>query len=136
MKSTRGFSLMEILIAVSILGILTTIGISGFSAISRGGRDALRKSDLEQMRSALEIYKSDNGQYPPESTACVATLSTTYIKPYPDDPKDPLFTYCYQRVSNLTYVICAHLENGDLATDNCGGTNACASNCNYEVTNP
>lgn len=127
---------MEILVVVSIIGILSTIGISGFSAISRGGRDALRKSDLEQLRSALEIYKSDNGQYPGATIACIADLTASYINPYPQDPRKPSYKYCYKQTGSLTYIVCAHLENGD-ASDNCGGTsNACTGNCNYQVANP
>lgn len=135
-KKTTGFTLIELLVAISLIGVLATIGITGYQAISRGGRDALRKTDLEKLRSALESYKSEANVYPAEASACRADLSGSYINPYPDDPRSPAYTYCYQRLSNLSYQICAHLENGDTITDNCGGSGACSSNCNYVVINP
>jgi len=133
------FTLIEVLVAATIVALLSTIGLTGYQAISRSGRDALRKSDLEQIRSALEIYKSDIGNYPTPATTCAPVLPTSYINPYPSDPKSPTYRYCYvQPTATLKYYICAHLENGD-ATDystECEGTNQCGSNCNYKVANP
>lgn len=137
-KSSSGFTLVEILVTATIIGLLSTIGVTGFQAITRSGRDGLRKSDLEQIRSALEIYKSENKKYPIPTVECTASLSTDYVNPYPQDPNKPTYNYCYLPATDpaLTYTICAHLENGDTATDNCGAANKCGGNCNYQVTNP
>ena len=132
----KGFTIVELLVSITIIALLSTIGVTGYQAVSRGGRDALRKSDLEQIRSALEIYKSEFGAYPDESATCIADLSSNYIN-YPQDPKLPAFTYCYIKNTSLTYELCAHLENGD-SSDNCisSGPDACGANCNYTVSNP
>lgn len=140
MKNNFGFTLIEVLVAATIVALLSTIGLSGYQAITRSGRDALRKSDLEQIRSALEIYKSENGSYPTTLSTCVPALPTSYINPYPADPRPVSSKYCYARQSNLTYNLCAHLENGS-STDysgvtECGAANQCISNCNYKVANP
>lgn len=139
MGRNNGFTLIEVLVAATIIGLLSTIGLGGFQAISRSGRDALRKTDLEQIRSALEIYKSEQGGYP-AAVSCSATgsLVPVYINTYPADTKAPVYVYCYNRVTSLTYYLCAHLENGD-ATDystECGAANKCGTNCNYKVANP
>lgn len=136
--NASGFTLVEILVTATIIGLLSTIGITGFQAITRSGRDGLRKSDLEQIRSALEIYKSEKKKYPTATTECSADLSSDYVNPYPQDPNKPTYKYCYLPAVDpaLTYSICAHLENGDTTTDNCGGTNKCVGNCNYQVINP
>lgn len=133
--SYYGFSLIELLVAVSLIAILSTLGISGFQAVTRGGRDALRKSELEQIRSALEMYRSETGSYPAESTTCLPDLTANYINPYPVDTNDPTLRYCYIRTSALMYQLCAHLENGG-TQDLCGATTACGQNCNYQVINP
>lgn len=130
-----GFTLIEVLVAATIVALLSTIGISGYQAITRSGRDALRKSDLEQIRSALEIYKSDYGNYPAPTTTCVPNMPTSYIYPYPTDPKTA-YRYCYNQVSTLQYQLCAHLENGSTTDSYCGSQNYCTSSCNYQVTNP
>lgn len=138
----KGFTLVEVLVAATIIGLLSTIGISGFQAITRSGRDVLRKSDLEQIRSALEIYKSENQKYPqPIEKGCDADLTSAYINPYPSDPSKTTYAYCYVPAADpaLTYDICAHLENGD-KSDYCGGTKACGGGtngvCNYKLSNP
>jgi general secretion pathway protein G len=139
-----GFTLIEILVTTTIVGLLSTVGIMGFQAVTRNGRDAVRKSDLEQIRSALEIYKSEYGLYPQNSSTCVpdqTTFNQNYISKYPGDPRDTLYKYCYTRLTTLTYSLCSHLENG-IGTDNtCGGAaNNCgastSASCNYKVSNP
>lgn len=136
-----GFTLIEVLVTATIIALLSTIGISGFQAVTRSGRDALRKADLESIRSALEIYKSEEGYYPDDNNSCSAEsiLVPDYINSYPPDPKSPTYQYCYNQTSNLTYTLCAHLENGsgDYDTE-CGGDNVCGDDydCNYKVTNP
>jgi general secretion pathway protein G len=137
----KGFTLVEILVAATIVALLSTLGVSGYQAVTRNGRDALRKSDLEQIRSALEIYKSENSSYPTPQTTCGPAAVTPYINSYPVDPKPTSYRYCYNRTGNTTYYLCAHLENGtttDYSTE-CGDTNICgfsSSSCNYKVANP
>lgn len=129
---TKGFTLVEMLVVATLIGLLSTVGMIGYQAIIRKGRDALRKSELEQIRSALEIYKSENGSYPVNSSALVPD----YIASFPTDPKSPTMNYSYRRITSITYQLCAHLENGDTSTDGCGGGNNCVLNCNYQLTNP
>jgi general secretion pathway protein G len=143
LQPSSGFTLVEILVSATIIGLLSTIGITGFQAITKSGRDALRKSDLEQIRSALEIFKSENGSYPTNTAvgSCLPnSLVPNYINTYPTDPKNTNYRYCYIQDSNLTYRLCAHLENGTTAADatKCGdsGGTICTSNCNYQVSNP
>lgn len=60
-----GFTLIELLISVSIITILATISLSILRNQSGHARDARRKADLEQMRTALEFYrKSNQNTYP------------------------------------------------------------------------
>lgn len=143
-----GFTMIELLVTASIIALLSTIGVTGFQAITKSGRDAVRKSDLEALRSSLEIYKSENKQYP-VSGACVViapNFQPNYIAKYPTPPKAPDYSYCYERLDPnvLTYRICARMENDppSACTDcnSCnGGTGICGSNngaCNYIVKNP
>lgn len=77
MKHTsRGFSLVEILVTVTIIAVLTAVGVVSYSSVNKRSRDAKRKSDLEQIRSALEMYRVDTGNYPCNNTP----LSPTYVQ--------------------------------------------------------
>lgn len=137
-----GFTLIEVLVSAAIIGLLSTVGVTGFQVVTRNGRDALRKSDLEQIRSALEIYKSENDQYPAAASDCQPeNLTPDYINTYPQDPKSSQYRYCYTRgVSPLTYTLCTHLENGsstditDCGNSKCGPADSAI--CNYKVNNP
>lgn len=61
----KGFTLIELLVVISIIGILAALTLTGFNAARKNARDAARKSDLGQYRTAVEAYASNNnGKYP------------------------------------------------------------------------
>lgn len=144
MKNSRsGFTLIEVLVAATIIGILSSAGYMGMGAITRNARDSKRKTDLELVRSSLEMYKSTNQQYPDyaPNVTCMPALPADYVNTYPTDPKTGTYRYCYQFVNALNYRLCAHLENSSGADTNCGGANNCGTattseTCNYQITNP
>ena len=59
-RKASGFTLIELLVVMAILGILTTIVASSFSSSQEKAHDARRKSDLEGLAKALEVYYNDN----------------------------------------------------------------------------
>lgn len=59
-----GFTLIELLVVITIIGILTGIGVTSFSSAQIKGRDTSRKSDLNTIRLSLEQYFNKNGSYP------------------------------------------------------------------------
>jgi type II secretion system protein G len=148
-----GFTLIELLVVISIIGILIGLSIFGLEGARVSARDAVRKADLEQIRSGLAMYKADCDAYPLTTGNNALNLSTSteltgdnstanclsgnqYLSTI---PQDPVSTQSYVYVSDgITYEICAELEQGDGgATNLCGGGCGGATNgCNYEVTNP
>jgi len=63
-RSTKGFTLVEILIVVIILGILAAIVIPQFTQASDDARLSALQSDLQTVRSQLELYNVQHGNYP------------------------------------------------------------------------
>lgn len=147
MKNT-GFTLIEILIVISIIGVLTGISIFGLKGAREAGRDTRRKADLESIRSALEMYKADNGTYPAEAwcdssigsagSACppassagdwngtIATeLEPDYISNLPVDPiNDSTYYYYYEPACNQANSVCGLTT--PCPTPPGGGTNCCS----------
>ncbi len=64
----RGFTLIEVLITITIMGVLSTIGISTFQTTQKKSRDLNRKTSLSTVAKALENYMTDKGIYPPSSS--------------------------------------------------------------------
>jgi prepilin-type N-terminal cleavage/methylation domain-containing protein len=63
----RGFTLVEVLITIIIIGILSTLGLVAFRSAQKKGRDLQRKTGLVVLSKALESFMSDKGVYPDSS---------------------------------------------------------------------
>jgi len=152
-SSSYGFTLVELLIAVAIIALLTSIGITAFTRAQRNSRDVRRRADLMSLSSALELYYDDNNAYPSEATwasqvpgdgnALDSGLVPTYIKVLPDDPmEDASDGYAYFYNSSVgCYCLSAQMEiagNADFTQcTNAGWTGGPSSQTNlYGIACP
>jgi prepilin-type N-terminal cleavage/methylation domain-containing protein len=105
----RGFTFIELLVVVTIIMVLTTAGAVSYRQTNAGARDSRRKADLEQIRSALELCRAENGAYPATLGTTVVCGGITYLTIVPIDPKDGQsgYTYSYTQGSATTYTLCA-----------------------------
>jgi prepilin-type N-terminal cleavage/methylation domain-containing protein len=134
MKIKKGFTLIELLVTTTVILLLTSIAIVSYASASKRSRDNKRISDLETIRSALEIYRSDNGEYP---AALDDLKNNHYINEIPTDPKPDSFSYYYSSSSPYTtYTLCARVESTGLAKDNCGSNSCGSQTCNYRILPP
>ena len=78
-RKNTGFTLVEILIVVIILGILAAIVIPQFTEASNDARESALQSDLQTMRSQLELYKVQHLENYPQQIATVGADSTKVI---------------------------------------------------------
>lgn len=142
----NAFTFIEILVVVTIIALLTAAGAISYSQFSKSSRDAKRKADLEQIRAAVELYRSSNDVYPLSGAGLyhisLSTCSTgsltdingnTYLSKLPNDPKctGDKPTYYYVSADGSTYSVAAYLESSSVA--GCAGANTCGTgyNCNY-----
>lgn len=133
-QTKKGFTLIELLVVIAIIGILSTLLLANFNAARERARDAQRKSDIDQIRKALELYKNDQSPltYPLDASVSCGSALTIYMAKIPCDPLDGstgATKYKYTLgVDTLTYTIIACLENAadpskDSAPDAyCGGS--------------
>lgn len=61
----RGFTLLELLVVVAIIGILTSVVLVSLSSARQKARDSKRVQDFRAVSTALELYRSAHGAYPP-----------------------------------------------------------------------
>jgi len=59
-----GFTLVELLVSIIIIGVLIAAGTASFMSSQKKGRDVKRKNDLRQVALSLEQYYNDKGSYP------------------------------------------------------------------------
>lgn len=111
-SARSGFTMIELLVVTTIIIVLSTIGLISFRQTGMNARNGKRKADLENIRSSLVLYRTDNGSYP--ATTSFDTMLTT-ISDYTSSVSisDPKNTdgYVYEYSSaGPTFTITAYLE--------------------------
>ena len=82
-KKDAGFTLVELMIVLAIIGVLLTVAIPSFVGAVRQAREAVLKEDLHVLRSAIDSYTADK-QKAPQSLDDLVTDG--YLKEIPLDP--------------------------------------------------
>ncbi len=130
MKVKKTFTLIELLVVSTVIMLLLSGGIITYSQLTKQSRDARRKSDLQQVRAALEMYRSNNNQYPISDYTNLSNFlvngTIKYLEKLPNDPKSSQYSYYYTSTGS-DYTLAGYLETGgtNCVVDGCGGS------CNY-----
>jgi len=138
-RNIGGFTFIELLVALSIIGLLATVIMAGAEATRKSARVAQRVSDMKQVQNALDLYYANNKAYPSTSGVyrgvcpgfngggaytvnnglVIPGLAPEYIIAVPVDPQSNITsdTNCYLYTSNGTdYAFLVHrvteLRNG------------------------
>jgi prepilin-type N-terminal cleavage/methylation domain-containing protein len=119
MNIKKGFTLVEILVVVAIIGILASIILVGLNSSRARARDTRRIADLQQVQNALELYFAANNYYPisisvwskAQGTGSLeAALVPSVVNQIPDDPLSGRhYGYCSTATGDK-YVLGAILE--------------------------
>jgi len=145
-RLNAGFTLIELLVVISIIGVLSALALSNYNAARQRARDAQRKSDLNQIKTSLQMYYNDNSSSFPLSLVFGSALenptdsSMVYMKVVPNDPsydvsdeESPQYSYSSD---GTEYCLVTNLENGsdkDLANSQLRCEACSASGSEYVV---
>ena len=77
--NTFGFTIIELLVVISIIGLLSTISVVSLNGARIKSRDAKRVSDIKQIKTGLDLYFNDNGVYPPNPTSTSLGIGTNLV---------------------------------------------------------
>lgn len=127
----RGFTLIELLVVIAIIGILSSVVLASLSTARSKSRDARRIADIDQVRTALELYNDSNSAYPNTGAAGTAAqtftaatavgvglVTPTFMSKLPSDP-----------TNGRSYYYCPWSTAS--AANTCDGTGASASSTSY-----
>lgn len=116
-----GFTLLELLVVMTIIGILAAVAIPALRDSPQRAREAALREDLFTLRSTIDQYHGDKGYYPPDLQTLV---SDGYLRQIPVDPMTK---------SRDTWVV--DLEELEL-TDEASSSEAAAPTAPAEPTTP
>lgn len=82
-RNWRGFTLIELLVVIAIIGIVVTVAAGQYQRSIKKAREAVLKEDLYVMRTAIQQYFADKGEWPADLQALV---EDDYLREIPVDP--------------------------------------------------
>ncbi len=118
-QKRAGFTLLELLVVISIIGILLALGVVAFTTAQRKGRDAKRRADIKSIQDGFEqYYASENGY----GDCADMYASDIFPAGAPMDPREGAYP-CSSAAAG--YCVCASLEADD--------GNASNASCNFST---
>lgn len=129
--SQKGFTLIELLVVVLIITLMAGVGLVSYRNSLAAGRDARRQTDMESIKQAMILYRTQFGIYPESLNSNArqrlaevtdVLVSQGYLEEAPIDPLNGQghSQYWASRVRTDEFTICATLESS--------GTNYCVEN--------
>jgi len=101
-----GFTLIELMVVISIIGLLASVVMANLSTSRLKAADARRIADFRNVKVALELYHNKYNQYPPSPNnyppynhqadfiaVANALVAEGFLSHVPQDPKDPINSY-------------------------------------------
>ena len=130
-----GFTLVELLISISIIALLTVVASISYSKAQKSSRDQKRIGDLKAIQEAAEqYYLLNNGAYPDgnnfyRSNTSWSVDGQNVLQAFPSDPKGDGYEnggeYFCNVFTDSAYCVCAYMEDTD--NGNSSGWSDCSS---------
>lgn len=156
LSRARGFTMIELLVVISIIAVVFGIIATSILLIQRNARDAKRQSDLRSIQSALQHFYADKSYFPfslpSAGTRFPSSGSTIYLQQVPGDPSGGA-NYGYQPLGSscasdtdcsdgscvnycISYCLYAKLENPPSTTVPTSPCTQAPAGANFQLTQP
>ena len=119
LKSRKGFSLVELLVVITIIAILSVVAYTAVGGQTNAARDAKRKQDITTIQSALQLYYSEFNSYPSapltngindNPATSTGLIPKRFLSSIPKDPNGKDYAYQIDSTDD-GYILGATLEN-------------------------
>lgn len=139
-KFNKGFTLIELMVVITVIAILSTLALFGISKAQASGRDVARQQIMRGVQTALQRYYGDSGSYPSADWACALYILRVcnYLTVAPKDPAAPNGNdlACGSGGSGVCGSVTCFGWNGPTKGDTgwCGGDGTGAWKAGYSMT--
>ncbi len=121
-RGERGFTLIEIMIVVIVLGILAALVVPRFVGRTKEARVTAAKSDIASLCLSVDLFEADTGDYPDDLSELLSDPGVNgwrgpYIKKLSKDPWDNDYTYSPPSGPTGMYTVTCCGEDGSEGTD-------------------
>lgn len=103
-RNNKGFSLMELIIVIVVLGTLAAVAVPVYGSIQETAEENVIKTDLSVSSKNLEMYKIDNGSYPRGTPLRIEDVVTVSKDAY-DNGRDNNWLYCSNEEDYAIYAL-------------------------------
>lgn len=97
-KKTKGFTLLEIMVVIVILGLLASLTIPSLMSNKNRADQQKAVSDISALENALDMYRLDNGDYPTEQQGIAALVTKPNVPHYRRDIHPMVISGVYQQI--------------------------------------
>ena len=126
----RGFTILELLVVMTIIVLLSTLAITSFTSIQAKSRDTRRMEDIREIQKALSLYYVSTNNYPTGSAVALNgsdVITTTLqnegsLKGFSGDPRNG-YEYIYNATTSAGYQITFCLETDSIPNYTLGCSN-------------
>lgn len=107
-KNNKGFTIVELLIVIIVIGILAAIAIVAYNGVTQKSRDTENKSNARQVINAVAAYNSEKGEWPANAGAAKTALTDFKTVNVPKDLIDNITSEqpAAAKAKNIQYEVC------------------------------